>query len=253
MKKSMYLFLVLLMLPVLVSAEVESNDGSVTDNDSVESVKYYKTTTSTFDLSSGSDTTISTTEVVSEKEYNQASTSSGVELASNPSTSIETTYKKMTATISKSGSYYQYKVVLDWKNIPKTRSYDTIAIGFYSTVKIKGTLDFIHYYCEDDDCGEVTSYPHSYSGSNGIGVTFHLPTGTLTELKQTLYFKVQKNTSSTIYRQKIYGDYAHAQKSITLTKAKDYVVSQTGIILGSTAEDYYDSIDEADVTWTGSW
>lgn len=68
-----------------------------------------------------------------------------------------------------------------------------------------------------------------------------------------MYFDVQKNTSSTIITQYAYGDYAHATKSVSLSKASDYMVTTGGINHSSDSITYYDEISTARATWSGSW
>ena len=141
-----------------------------------------------------------------------------------------------------------------FKNIPKVRSYDTIAIGFGASVKNLGSPIFNEKYCvTNGNCYNVSGYVHSYIGRNGIGITFSVPTGKLDSLEQTMYFDVQKNTSSTIITQYAYGDYAHATKSVSLSKASDYTVTTGGINHSSDSITYYDEISTARATWSGSW
>lgn len=42
----------------------------------------------------------------------------------------------MTTSILSNGNRYRYKVVLEWENMPSTRSYDVIGIGFLASVKV---------------------------------------------------------------------------------------------------------------------
>ena len=190
---------------------------------------------------------------VSKEEYELANENSSITLADYSGTT-ETTYKKMTTTIASNGNYYRYKVVLNWKNIPSTRSYDIIAIGFYSNLRVNSSLNFKQEYCySSGSCSSsTTNYPQTFDA--GAGTTFKLPTGDLSSLKQTLYFDVAKEVNSTIISQGAYGDYSHATSSISLTNAKKYTVNKdNGIILNSSVSSYYDSISVARASWSGSW
>ena len=219
-----------------------------------EKVKYYKTIIyKENNLYYSLNNTNSDTIEVSQQEYDNASLQSKIS-RSNYSDIVETNYKKMTTTISSNGSYYRYKVVLNWKNIPSTRSYDIIGIGFLGSVKVKSSLNFTQEYCTSvSNCTTSnTNYPQVFS--SGAGTTFKLPSGTLTSLKQTLYFDVEKNTTNTIVMQDAYGDYAHATSSISLTNAKKYtMLPSVGISLNSNVSSYYDTIDYARAHWEGSW
>ena len=121
---------------------------------------------------------------VSKEEYELANENSSITLADYSGTT-ETTYKKMTTTIASNGNYYRYKVVLNWKNIPSTRSYDIIAIGFYSNLRVNSSLNFKQEYCySSGSCSSsTTNYPQTFDA--GAGTTFKLPTGDLSSLKQT--------------------------------------------------------------------
>ena len=167
---------------------------------------------------------------------------------------IETNYKKMTSLIIKNGSTFRYEVILEWKTMPSTRSYDIIGIGFPSSVKPESSITFRQNYClTNGSC--YTGVSHTpYIGVNGVGASFALPSGSLTSLKQTLYVEMIKtDNSSTILRQYAYGDYSHATKNISYSNSKKYMVSSGGIILDSSINNYYDSINTANATWTGTW
>lgn len=240
-RKFLWLFFIL-----LIPYSVYASDGS---NVLSENVKYFKTITysvryETYNFNKLLNKTYEITKEEYEKQLNLVP----------KSTTIETTYKKMTTSILAVNSYYRYKVELEWKNMPKVRSYDTIAIGFASSVKNLGTPIFNEEYCvTNGGCYDVSGYVYSYVGRNGIGVTFRVPSGSLDSMKQTLYFDVQKNTSSTIITQYAYGDYAHATKNISSDKASDYIVTTGGINYSSSSITYYDEISTAIATWHGSW
>jgi hypothetical protein len=229
----------------------EENDFVVVS----ENIKYYKTVTykNNNQLYSLNNNFISETFEVSEEEFNLGLKNSNIVLYGYSGV-IETNYKKMTTTIASNGNYYRYKVVLNWKNIPATRSYDIIGIGFLGSVKVRNDLNFIQEYCtSSSSCTSSTAnYPQIFT--SGAGTTFKLPTGTLTSLKQTLYFDVEKNTTSTIILQEAYGDYSHATSSISLTNAKKFsVVANVGISLNSSITSYYDAIGVAKAGWEGTW
>ena len=193
-------------------------------------------------------------EEITEQEYNEVDKESGYVVPLGYSDGyVETNYKRMTSSIRSNGSYYRYKVILDWKTIPSTRSYDIIGIGFPSSVKKYGDLYFVQNYCySTGTCTSSTSHSE-YSGNNGVGVSFQLPSGTLSSLKQTLYVDMTKNNNlNTITTQYAYGDYAHAVEIVSNVNSK-YTVSTSGIVLNSSIIDSYDSISTARATWSGTW
>ncbi len=194
----------------------------------------------------------SNTYEISEEEYNNSSFNQHV--INDSSRIIETTYKKMTTSILTNGNYFRYKNVLIWKNMPTIRSFDIIAIGFLPSVKLHSNPIFLQEYCiSGNGCKSNTSNTLQIF-SSGVGTSFKLPTGDLYSLKQTFYFDVEKNTSSTIISQNAYGDYAHATKIISETNAKKYsIVQSNGIVLSPSISDYYDKISVANASWSGSW
>lgn len=242
MKKALFSTLLLLFLPCFVYASTEEMILS-------EETRYFKTITCNNDyVIYGLNNSISETFEISKEEYEQQWH------VSQNSTTIETTYKKMTTSILSSNSNYKYKVKLEWKNIPKVRSYDTIAIGFPASVKIVGSPIFNENYCiTNDSCYDVSGFVYSFIGRNGVGITFKVPASNIFSMEQTLFFIVEKNTSSIITTQYAYGDYAHATKNLSLDKADDYTVTTAGINHGDASITYYDEISTARASWTGVW
>ena len=214
--------------------------------------KYYKTTMFENELSFMNKNQLQNYTVeITEDEY----INGVVQNTSKSSTSstIETTYKKLTTTISSNGTTYRYKAVLNWKNMPKVRSYDIIAIGHYASVTQNGNVVFSQEYCTNTtNCTTSTNFTQQ-KFTNGASATFKLPTGNYISLKQTLYFDVKKNVDATIIKQLAAGDYAHATKTITSNNALNATVATTGINLNSSISGYYDEISPATSTWTGNW
>lgn len=212
-----------------------------------EETKYYKTVeyaTNYYCQTCGN--SVSKTIEISEEEYNKA------DLMQLSSTLVETTYKKLTTTIQINGNYYRYKAILEWKNMPKIPSYDTIAIGHYENVKIRGGINFTQKYCTSSNCKTLTTF-YKKIFSKGAAATFKVPDGTLTTLKEEFYFDVEKNVDATILAQKIVGDYAHATKSVSIADAKRYAINLSGIQFESDVLSYYDEINPAIVNYSCNW
>lgn len=256
MKYIKFIFAFALIMPLMVLAEGKLSVDKVELNNELlgETVKYYKTTiirnTSEITAIVSPEVTSFTTEIT-EEEYNNVDMHKLYEL--NDSVFVETDYKLLRTTLSKDGSYYRYRADLSWKNIPKIRSFDIIAIGHYSTVKPIGGIEFNQSFCHGNgECYDGAGYT-PITGVNGSAAVFGVPDGTLTYLSQYIAFDVQKSSSTTVKNQTVAGDYAHAVKAISRDNAKKLSVNAGGIIHDSSVESYYDAIGAAIVDWTGSW
>ncbi len=236
------------IFPCLVFADNSNNEDIVTET------KYYKTITYNYGFSDTNsivynplENNYSYTQEISEDEYNSViPTLDNILLRGNGYT--ETTYKKMTTSISANGSKYKYQVVLNWKLMPATRSYDIIGIGHYQSVKLSGNANFLLTYDN-----QTSSSASIYTSSTGTTATFQLPTGSISSLSAKLYFNVEKNVNATILTQKAFGDYAHATSTISLTNAKKHTIGTNGIVHESSVSSYFDTMSTATATWSGSW
>jgi len=234
------ILLLFLIIPFVVKAEerIESID-----------IKYYKTVAIIPNNTIDENLIISHSYLISEEEYNNPEenyTRSGV--------TVETTYKKLTVTISSSGSGYKYKAKLHWKKMPSKRSYDIMSLAYYASVVPSTDPVFYQEYCnQDGNC--YTSYTYfQKNGYSALGAMFHLPSGNLASLDQTFYVYVMKeNPNATVIQQKAVADYSHATKTITYNNAKKFTVSLGGISLDSSIISYYDEIPYAEATWSGTW
>lgn len=248
MKKTKILLVLaaLIIMPCTTNAkENESEDFEIVSQ--IE--RYYKTVTngSPIHLNVSAKTTKSYE--VTKEEYESAEQL----IQTRGAASTETTYKKLTTTILSNGSVYRYKAVLNWKQIPTVRSYDTIGIGYYTSVRYNSNLNFNQTYClTNGTCKTLTTYYPQYF-STGTSATFKVPEGSLSSLSQTIFFDVNKNTNATITSQAAYGDYSHATKNVTVAQAKNFTMGTSGILFNDGIGNYYDDIMPAVATWSGSW
>ena len=168
---------------------------------------------------------------------------------------IETTYKRLKTVIATSGSKYRYKVTLTWKMMPAVRSHDIIGIGCVSSrVYIDATSPrFSQTSCIGTSCTNTATYVGSYIGTNGAGVSFKLPSSTSITTLHSFYFYDVNKATSTVTSMIAYGDYADAVKTISAGASDGFWVDQGGIDLVDSIEDYYDTINSANATWSGSW
>lgn len=239
--KKIILFILgfIILLPNMVYAKI--NEILVSSE-----TKYYKTTYNNL-IEMNNLTNEGMTIEISEKEYNRVG---GIELFAN----TETEYKKLTTNIYKSGTAYRYEAALNWKKMPKARSYDIIGIGFYESVAVDGGLSFSQKYCISSTyCKTSTGFVGS-TWKNGASAVFKLPTESIISLTETLSFKVKKAGNYTIVDQIAAGDYSHAQSSITQALAKEHSVNDSkGIVLSSSAAAKFDAINPAIAKWNGTW
>ena len=253
-------FLIIANEPTIVNSEegdISTSEGVVLD----KTTKYFKTITEYHDDSYYSpgislEPTSQTIEIT-EEEYLEASVLPEI-VRPNRSTTIETTYKRMTTYLIQTSTGYRYKNILNWKNYPSVRSNDIIGIGFLASVKpISSSRTFELYYCRNSTgCTTTNAMAIKQTFTRGSSAVYQLPTFTdLYALKATYYFDVEKtNSSGTLYFQAAYGDYSHAITSVTTIQAMQHTVIQgIGIDLDDLIFNKYDTIDEAAVYWDGTW
>lgn len=256
MKKQKYLIIFLLLFVCFIANVNAENllESSELEEVVAQTTKYYKTVTvlnnSSLMREANQGEVHSITTEISEEDYNSISPDNNI---SPQASAVETTYKRLTATISKYNSYYyKYSANLTWKLMPSTRSYDVIGLGYFGSVKLAGGINFEQNYCTvNGECDRTISF-YNYKGPNGSGAIFGLPTMPLASLTQSIHILVEKtNSSTTVVEQELDADYAHAQKSISYSMAKDIYIDTCGIQPANYT--YYDSMNEATVKWTGTW
>lgn len=164
----------------------------------------------------------------------------------------ETEYKKMTVYIISVSTYYRYKVTLLWKQIPRTRSWDIIALSHETNVKLGHSAFFEQAWCKSGEC--MTSQDGNfYSYDNVEIVTFKLPSGTLTSLNSFLYYPVLRvNSNEVIDTITTIGDYAHATSTISRPLSKSEIGWWYEIRIPENATKY-DDIMAVDITKTVNW
>lgn len=170
-----------------------------------------------------------------------------------PRGTVNTEYKNMVSTMSQLDNSFRYKVTLNWKNIPSTKSYDIIGVGFEDNVSISGLVNFSYTYANSN--GEKITSTLNYgkkSTSTGGSAVYKIPSE-LRGLSAVLYYDVVKNTSSTITRLSMCGDYSHATSNISSSNTSNHQITINGIELGTSIYGYYDAIPCAITNWGGSW
>lgn len=250
-KICIFIAIILLQLPLSVYA---SDDSSLDYKTISTNTKYYKTINALTDYSINRSSSLnnflpSITVEISEEEYNSEN---GISVYID--SSYETTYKKITISILENGSTYKYIATLEWKNMPATRSYDIIAIGFNNSVKASSVL-YETYYCINNGGCTINRNSSLVYDTSGVGAVFQLPTSSsLNTLKSTLSLVISKNINATITEQKATADYSHATKSISLNNAQKFNISSSkGIVLDNSINSYYDEIASVTTKINCNW
>lgn len=258
----------------IIAMDQEEFDNNKNLNGEIvaQTTKYYKTITtysdaSTYSINNATNPTSITIEIT-EEEYNNSNDELLITPLGNTNGYTETNYKKMTTTIVKNGNYYRYKNDLVWKRMPSTRSYDIQGIGIDSTVSGVSSSKYFKRIADIEDSANLVCYfDNSTSGTwelsgTGYAVNFKLPantsTTTVTALSSHMYFDVQKLTSATILTLNAYGDYKHAQKTVSSSVSNGVSIGTDGISFDASVSvsitESYDSMSTAQATWSGlSW
>ncbi len=218
-------------------------------------VRYFKETTT---LRYGMSNVI--VEEITQEEYETEKTTETMINLLDLSTSHETTYKKLEITSYSLGGVHNHRqvnVLLNWKKVPKIKSYDIIAARTVGGEIINNTYSGSFTSKEtkfEDDCvvlpntynSYTTNYAPTYSGWNiadgslekkGVGLTAKLSSGGAATCQYDLglipsvpmgyssviHFKVPMGTT-------VYGSYQHASKSVDFSSVrKAYTFNDKGL------------------------
>lgn len=265
-KIGILLLISLFLIPNVVRAEVEEEIIDPFEGFEIVSqeTKYYKVITYYDNASyepgsilSGMDSAHSESFEITEEEYLNAPTDDSELYIVRGSTTIETTYKRMTCSIVKNGNNYRYINILNWKKMPAVRSNDIIGIGFLPSVEPASTPQFSISYTYSG--GGSGSYALKVVNTfvRGVSCVFGLPiSSNVNSINMQFWVDVKKvNTGATITYQSAYADYSHATTTTSLLVANtNHTVNQSlGNVLTNTIIGNYDSITEANATWNGTW
>ena len=166
----------------------------------------------------------------------------------------QTEYKKMTVYIISvnNGGFYRYKMTLEWRKMPSTRSWDIIALGHETNVEPGISATFEQEWCKSSGCNNTYEGTY-YSYDNAEVVTFKLPTGSLTSMRSFLYYPVLRvNNNEVIEKITTIGDYAHAISTISTPLSRSDIDFWGEIRIPSHATKY-DDILATDITQTVNW
>ena len=147
-----------------------------------------------------------------------------------------TSVKKICIKIySTSGSEKVVQLTNSWITIPKTKSYDVIALMPGNT-SLTDNIDSssISGYMEYND-GQIVNYSSGsknikkstglFSGQGGVGISMNIPDTTYKNLKNSMMVKFLSGASPF----KVYGTYQHAKSSVSLSESQNYSFSSQGL------------------------
>ena len=266
MKKLLILLIVsVFATPTFVKASAVNNNSSFDESNAIiisQDTKFLKTVNEYANVERDSYGNISKADVLSsvtyelteEEYYNSDFDNTTIETRS--STTIEANYRVMTSTLSYSNGTYRYKNQINWTTFPSVRGFDVIGIGHYSNVEADGTPYFLMEYITASGAHLTGLFHYDQSFSNGRSSTFNLPLQNLQSMTITLSFDVKKtDNNNTITSQVCAGDYAHGiDSSVTLSDALNHgVYGAAGIVHAGSVADKFDSVDEAEAYWFGTW
>lgn len=187
--------------------------------------------------------------IITETEYNSVSesqSSNAISPQSSDSSYVETSYKKLSATLFDIGSQYDLMGTLSWKKMPYVRSYDVFAFRFnlFNYSNFTGVQEYYKgnsYYRIDYN----TSSAGYKSASNGVGVSMNLKDDTdITGLELTITATLTEQATSAT-KAHAYITYQHAQNDLTRAQSMGYTfdISGLGNVLlysNQTVRDTYD-------------
>lgn len=172
-------------------------------------------------------------EIISEEEYNNAPTAEvnmPGEIVPYDYKYVETTYKRLSGTLTQASSGYKLVAAVSWKKIPVCRSYDVFAYRFnhfnYSgfggnqTYYVNGNYNNIVYN---------TSSEGYKAQSTGAGVSMNLVDGSnITGYELTVATNLTLNTTS-VSQAHAYVSYQHAQSDLTRAQSMGYTLNVSGL------------------------
>lgn len=129
---------------------------------------------------------------------------------------LDTNYKTLSIYNVTNYSSIPFIVInLEWKKIPKTKSYDVIGVRLWHT----SFLSSVSTYASID--GVRVAPAKIKQKSNGVGVSIKLPSNSSSIFIQQSF---TVNTGGTVY-----ASYQHSKKSISLAHSQNFIISKGGL------------------------
>lgn len=196
-------------------------NGEIIDSKTI----YYKTITQ-------DGAVINETEV-SKEEYDNAPSSlysCSESTRGSDSGFIETSYKRMRSTLVDLSSGYSFSNMLEWKQVPSTRSFDVIA---FRTKRMSfSNVEGVQTYYVGNNSSAINYNTNSAgykSASNGAGISMNLKDDSnITTFLIALVADMQISNYdySNAY---VYTTYQHAQSSLTRAQSMSYTLQAGGL------------------------
>ena len=150
----------------------------------------------------------------------------------------------------------RYKLDTYWLEMPSQRSYDIMGIGVEaSKVQVNSGIIFREDWWKTSGTSGYTTTCYPKTQSTGGSVMFPLPSDSINDLEQYMYFTVDKIPGvNTVTSLTATGDYAHATVSVTNSVYNYFSVNYfTGLVINSPYLNSYDEMDEAVANFVGTW
>ncbi len=215
--------------PYTLSENLFDEDGNVKEILDFDTM-YIKTTTY---YSGSKGNVVSREEIISEEEYNNASTYGVVGNCQNGGIANdcwETSAKKLSLFVYINNlPYVNIRVLNQWKTIPVIRSYDTIGLLF-NLFTPQTAYGYQNYNTSSNASKQIINY--SYGGtnmkieSNGISISQNIVDNVYTYLENELW--VEGQLDSNWYGQ-FAASYQHATENITLETSKNFIFHEYGM------------------------
>ncbi len=168
-------------------------------------------------------------EIISEEEY-EAVKDAEINSYANDDDCYETSYKRLSGTITDVNGTFYLMSALSWKKVPYARSYDVYAfrLNHFSYSGFMGN----QVYIKGNDAYSIDYNTSSagYKGfSNGAGVSMNLKDDSdITGFELTINSRLKFNTSS--YSQAhVYISYQHAQNDLSRAQSMGYSLDVNGL------------------------
>lgn len=171
---------------------------------------------------------IYTSRELTEAEYNNINPSSPPRTRTTGSDMIETAYKKLTLSLTDSGSLTNCTVTCTWKIIPATRSFDVNGLRLQGYGMVAGAQNGHQIYYTN---GSYQSVSYASNGtnikilSNGFGISMNLVNNSITYLQSTTESSLIPGTGT----KAVYGTYQHSTADLTLAQSRNYTIGVAGL------------------------
>ena len=146
----------------------------------------------------------------------------------NDSTYYESVAKRIEMAVVGGSTWNYVMVVLTWKGIPSTRSFDVIGVRGYGLEFAEGSQGGEQIYTLD---GNYTRIDYAWNGTNikkhdnGFGISMNIVNSDITYLQAI----AECDVKPTIEHPTIYASYQHAVANVSLAQSQNYTLGGAGL------------------------